>query len=148
MHFGVIRYRMSFSQTVLHSGYERGTDLVHVYKPLVGAALADCLCQIRIFTSSCMITVMACFTYVLFLTVVGVIFLPVYNYLVFLQLNIIHILWYGNIFIQYIFNSCKDVICSVVYHLSSFCLESIILFLTYLICLCFTVFFVLQEEES
>jgi hypothetical protein len=48
-HFCVIKIQNVFSQTVLHSGYERVMDLGHVYKPVVGAALTDCLCQIRKF---------------------------------------------------------------------------------------------------
>jgi hypothetical protein len=37
-HFCVIKIQNVFSQTVLHSGYERVMDWGHVYKPVVGAA--------------------------------------------------------------------------------------------------------------
>lgn len=121
-------------------------DLGHVCKQVAGAASTDCLCQTNTVTSSCMITVIACLKYVFILTMVGVVFLPIYNSLLFQ--TYIHISWYGNIFIRYIFNSCEDIILNVCMHLSSFCLKSVILVLTYLICLCLTTFFLLQVEES
>lgn len=63
----------------MHLSYERVMDLGHVCKQVAGEASTDCLCQVNKFTSSCMITVMACLKCVLILTVVGVEFLPVYN---------------------------------------------------------------------